>query len=82
MPSDEVLGILPYFHSFGNLLLWAATHHGCGMVWVPNPLDGPTVGYMVEKYACTIAACTPTFLQIYMKRVMPSQFWPMCPSRS
>jgi acyl-[acyl-carrier-protein]-phospholipid O-acyltransferase/long-chain-fatty-acid--[acyl-carrier-protein] ligase len=74
MPSDKVLGILPYFHSFGNLLLWAATHHGCGMVWVPNPLDGPVVGYMVEKYACTIAACTPTFLQIYMKRVMPSQF--------
>lgn len=73
-PTDKVLGILPYFHSFGNLLLWAATHHGCGMVWVPNPLDGPVVGYMVEKYGCTIAACTPTFLQIYMKRVMPSQF--------
>jgi acyl-[acyl-carrier-protein]-phospholipid O-acyltransferase/long-chain-fatty-acid--[acyl-carrier-protein] ligase len=29
---------------------------------------------MVEKYAATIAACTPTFLQIYMKRTMPSQF--------
>ncbi len=74
VPQDRVLGILPFFHSFGNLLLWAATHHGCGIVWVPNPLDGPVVGYMVEKYAATIAACTPTFLQIYMKRTMPSQF--------
>ncbi|NUO14975.1 MAG: MFS transporter [Planctomycetaceae bacterium] len=72
-PRDRVLGILPYFHSFGNLLLWAATHHGCAMIWVPNPLDGPVVGYMVEKYAATIAACTPTFLQIYMKRTSPSQ---------
>jgi acyl-[acyl-carrier-protein]-phospholipid O-acyltransferase / long-chain-fatty-acid--[acyl-carrier-protein] ligase len=73
-PSDRVLHMLPFFHSFGNLLLWIGVHCGTSLVFLPNPRESETVGEMVEGYRATILVATPTFLQMYMKRCQPGQF--------
>jgi acyl-[acyl-carrier-protein]-phospholipid O-acyltransferase / long-chain-fatty-acid--[acyl-carrier-protein] ligase len=73
--SDRIMGILPFFHSFGftgTLCLPAAT--GIGVVFHPNPLDSRVIGALVEKYAVTMLLATPTFLNAYTRRCEPEQF--------
>lgn len=73
--SDRILGILPFFHSFGftaTIMVPAAL--GVGVVYHPNPLDAQAIGELVEKYKVTFLVATPTFLQAYMRRVEPEQF--------
>src|SRR2546429_3316817 len=56
---DRILGILPFFHSFGftgTLCLPAAT--GIGVVFHPNPLDSRVIGALVSKYAVTMLLAT------------------------
>src|SRR5690606_29008573 len=36
--GDTVVGVLPLFHSFGNMALWYALHQGAAVVFHPNPL--------------------------------------------
>ena len=48
---DCVLGVLPFFHSFGftgTLCLPAAL--GIGVVYHPNPLDAKAIGPLVREY--------------------------------
>lgn len=72
---DRILGILPFFHSFGYLTtLWFATIHGLGIVYHPSPLDAGSIGDVVKKRRVTILLCTPTFLQLYLRRCTPDQF--------
>jgi len=74
-PDDRIMGILPFFHSFGftgTLCLPAAT--GIGVVFHPNPLDSRVIGALVNKYAVTMLLATPTFLNAYTRRVEPEQF--------
>ena len=72
---DRILGILPFFHSFGYLAtLWFALIHGLGVFYHPNPLDAPAIGELVKKHRLTILLCTPTFLQLYLRRCTPEQF--------
>lgn len=74
-PHDRIMGILPFFHSFGftgTLCLPAAT--GIGVVFHPNPLDSRLIGTLVNKYAVTMLLATPTFLNAYARRVEPEQF--------
>ncbi len=74
-PSDRVLGILPFFHSFGYLAtLWLAVNHGVGVVYHPTPLDAGAIGELIEKKRVTILIATPTFLQLYWRRCVPDQF--------
>ncbi len=74
-PDDRVLGILPFFHSFGYLAtLWLAVNHGVGAVYHPTPLDAGAIGELVHKHRVTILIATPTFLQLYIRRCMPEQF--------
>src|SRR5882757_8045226 len=50
--DDRIMGILPFFHSFGftgTLCLPAAT--GIGVVFHPNPLDSRVIGALINKYA-------------------------------
>ncbi|HXY24273.1 MAG TPA: acyl-[ACP]--phospholipid O-acyltransferase [Candidatus Acidoferrum sp.] len=72
---DRILGILPFFHSFGftgTLCLPAAT--GIGVVFHPNPLDSRVIGALVNKYAVTMLLATPTFLNAYTRRCSPEDF--------
>lgn len=74
-PGDRVLGILPFFHSFGYLAtLWLAVNHGVGVVYHPTPLDPGAIGELMEKKRVTIVIATPTFLQLYWRRCLPEQF--------
>lgn len=73
--GDKLLGILPFFHSFGfTVCLWLSAAHGIGIVYHPNPLDAQTVGELVRKYRVTFLIATPTFLQAYMRRCSPEDF--------
>jgi len=66
---DKILGILPFFHSFGFMAaLWMPATNGVGVVYHPNPLDAQVIGELVEKYRVTFLIATPTFLQAYMRR--------------
>ncbi len=68
-PDDRIMGILPFFHSFGftgTLCLPAAV--GVGVVFHPNPLDSRVIGALINKYAVTMLLATPTFLNAYLRR--------------
>jgi acyl-[acyl-carrier-protein]-phospholipid O-acyltransferase/long-chain-fatty-acid--[acyl-carrier-protein] ligase len=72
---DKILGILPFFHSFGFMAaLWMPATNGVGVVYHPNPLDAQVIGELVEKYRVTFLVATPTFLQAYMRRCSPESF--------
>ena len=74
-PADRMLGILPFFHSFGYLAtIWLAVNHGVGVVYHPTPLDAGGIGGLIEKKRVTILIATPTFLQLYWRRCTPEQF--------
>jgi acyl-[acyl-carrier-protein]-phospholipid O-acyltransferase/long-chain-fatty-acid--[acyl-carrier-protein] ligase len=72
---DCVLGILPFFHSFGftgTLCLPAVL--GVGAVYYPNPLDAKTIGPLVREYEITFLLATPTFLQLYLRGCSAEDF--------
>ncbi|TWT74196.1 AMP-binding protein [Allorhodopirellula solitaria] len=73
--DDTILGVLPFFHSFGYAVtLWAAQTLGPAGVYHFNPLDAKQIGKLVEKYKATVLLATPTFLRGYLRRVPPEQF--------
>jgi acyl-[acyl-carrier-protein]-phospholipid O-acyltransferase / long-chain-fatty-acid--[acyl-carrier-protein] ligase len=72
---DKVMGILPFFHSFGFMAaLWMPAVIGVGVVYHPNPLDSSSISELVGKYKVTFLVATPTFLQAYMRRCSPESF--------
>ena len=72
--TDVLLGILPFFHSFGyTLMMWLPLTLDPKGVYHFNPLDGRTIGKLCEKHDVTIVAATPTFLKTYLKRCTPEQ---------
>ena len=72
--TDRVLGILPFFHSFGYLVFWLVCSHRVGIVFHPSPLDVAAIGELVRRYQVTFLVTTPTFLQLYQRRCTPEQF--------
>ncbi len=74
LPGDRLAGILPLFHSFGYTISWFAANSGIGTACHPSPLDAAAIGELVRRYAATVLLATPTFLQLYMRRVAPAQF--------
>ncbi len=72
---DKILGILPFFHSFGFMAaLWLPAVNGVGVVYHPNPLDAQVIGELVKRYRVTFMVATPTFLQAYMRHCPPESF--------
>ncbi len=73
--NDRLLGILPFFHSFGfTVTLCMPCEIAAGVVYHPNPLDVRAVGTLVRENAITFLLATPTFLQIYMRGVPSEDF--------
>jgi len=73
--SDVLLGVLPFFHSFGyTATMWLPLTLSLKSVYHFNPLDGREVGKLAEKHAVTILMAAPTFLRTYLKRCTPEQF--------
>jgi acyl-[acyl-carrier-protein]-phospholipid O-acyltransferase/long-chain-fatty-acid--[acyl-carrier-protein] ligase len=75
VPDEMVLGVLPFFHSFGyTITLWWPLTLASGAAYHFNPIDARTVGELCEKYRCTTLMGTPTFLRGYIKRCTKEQF--------
>ena len=73
--KDVVLGVLPFFHSFGyTVTLWAPSVLPLAAVYHFNPLDAKQIGKLAQSSGATILLATPTFLRSYLRRVEPSQF--------
>jgi acyl-[acyl-carrier-protein]-phospholipid O-acyltransferase/long-chain-fatty-acid--[acyl-carrier-protein] ligase len=73
--QDRVMGVLPFFHSFGLTgTLWIPLILGVGAVYHPNPLDAKTIGPLVARHRATILMATPTFCQGYLRGVEASDF--------
>jgi len=73
--GDCLLGVLPFFHSFGfTVTLWLPAVLGVAAVYHPSPLDLAAVSELVRDYRVTFLLATPTFLQAYMRRCSPEDF--------
>ncbi|MBI5150569.1 MAG: MFS transporter [Candidatus Omnitrophica bacterium] len=73
--NDVMMGILPFFHSFGfTATLWFPLISGIGAVYHFNPLDAKVIGKLVKEYKTTILMTTPTFLSSYIRRCEVEQF--------
>ena len=74
-PTDTMVGILPFFHSFGyTATLWAGIACDIKVAYHFSPLDAKQVGKLVKRYSGTILVATPTFLRTYMKRCTKEEF--------
>ncbi|RMF42447.1 MAG: AMP-dependent synthetase [Planctomycetota bacterium] len=72
---DTVLGVLPFFHSFGyTVTLWTAMCLPCAAAYHFSPLDARPIGNLAAKYKATVLLATPTFLRTYLRRIDPEQF--------
>ena len=72
---DVVLGILPFFHSFGyTITLWAGMALPCSVVYHYSPLEARPIAKLAEDFKATVLLATPTFLRAYLRRVEPEQF--------
>jgi acyl-[acyl-carrier-protein]-phospholipid O-acyltransferase / long-chain-fatty-acid--[acyl-carrier-protein] ligase len=73
--NDRILGILPFFHSFGfTATLAMPAVLGVGVVYHVSPLDARAIAALTRQYGATFLLATPTFLQAYVRRCEPSAF--------
>jgi len=73
--KDALMGILPFFHSFGfTATLWLGFTLDPMCVYHFNPLDARMIGKLIHEYKCTILMATPTFLRTFLKRIDKEQF--------
>src|SRR5205085_5336477 len=74
-PCDRLLGILPFFHSFGyTVTLWLPLQVGASIAYHPMPLQAREIGELCRVHHGTIFVATPTFLRSYIKRCEPGDF--------
>ena len=72
---DCLLGVLPFFHSFGfTVTLWLPAVVGVGVVYHPSPLDMKAINELIRDYRVTFVLGTPTFLNAYMRGLLPEDF--------
>jgi acyl-[acyl-carrier-protein]-phospholipid O-acyltransferase/long-chain-fatty-acid--[acyl-carrier-protein] ligase len=73
--DDGILGVLPFFHSFGFTgTIFLPLLGGLRAFYLPNPLDATKIGEIVKKERLTILLTTPTFLQAYTRKCDADQF--------
>lgn len=73
--EDVLLGVLPFFHSFGyTVTIWAALMLEPKVVYHFNPLEYRPVGALSRKHGVTIIVAAPTFLRTYVRRCEPEDF--------
>ncbi len=74
-PDDVLIGILPFFHSFGyTITMWTVLSIDVKGVYHFNPLDARQVGKICREHGGTILLSTPTFLRSYLRRCEPADF--------
>ena len=74
-PADSMLGVLPFFHSFGyTASLWLPLTRGLSAAYHMNPLEPGAVAKLAARTKPTILLGTPTFLQRYVAKIEPAAF--------
>ena len=75
VPGDRLLGVLPFFHSFGyTLILWLPVQIGASAVLYPDPRQAKEIGELSRTFRCTGLLSTATFLRFYLRRCGPDDF--------
>jgi acyl-[acyl-carrier-protein]-phospholipid O-acyltransferase/long-chain-fatty-acid--[acyl-carrier-protein] ligase len=73
--DDKLMGILPFFHSFGfTAVLWLPIVGGIEAIYHPSPLDAQVIGKLVREHRATFLMATPAFISAYIKRCQPDDF--------
>jgi len=73
--GDVMVGVLPFFHSFGFTgTIWLPMLGGFGVVYHPNPMDAKTIGELAGQHRATVIISTPTFCASYIRKCEPEQF--------
>lgn len=73
--DDKLMGILPFFHSFGfTSVLWMPLVGGIEAIFHPSPLDAQVIGKLVREHKATFLMATPAFISAYIKRCQPGDF--------
>jgi acyl-[acyl-carrier-protein]-phospholipid O-acyltransferase/long-chain-fatty-acid--[acyl-carrier-protein] ligase len=74
-PIDRLLGVLPFFHSFGyTVTLWAPLQVAAAAVYHPDPRQAREIGELCRKHRCTLYVSTATFLRFCLKKCEPDDF--------
>ena len=73
--GDCIVGMLPFFHSFGfTATLWLVLiTPEFRAVYHPNPMEARAIGALVKKYKGSILFTTSTFLHGFIRRCAPEQ---------
>ncbi len=73
--KDILIGILPFFHSFGyTVTMWTVLGIDVKGVYHFNPLDARQVGKLCREHGATVMLATPTFLRSYVRRCDAKDF--------
>src|SRR3972149_4243716 len=73
--SDVLLGILPFFHSFGyTVTLWTVLTLAPKGIYHFTPLEAREVGKLCQRHGATIIIATPTFVRSYLRRCEEENF--------
>jgi acyl-[acyl-carrier-protein]-phospholipid O-acyltransferase / long-chain-fatty-acid--[acyl-carrier-protein] ligase len=75
MKTDVLMGVLPFFHSFGyNVTLWLPLLVGAKTVYHYSPLEPDVVGGLMKKHGATIYLSTATFLRGHLRKNTPEEW--------
>ncbi len=75
VPGDRLMGVLPFFHSFGyTVLLWLPMHVVGSVVYYPDPRQAKEIGEFIKKFKCMGFLSTATFMRFYLRRCEPDDF--------
>jgi acyl-[acyl-carrier-protein]-phospholipid O-acyltransferase/long-chain-fatty-acid--[acyl-carrier-protein] ligase len=67
--TDVIVGVLPFFHSFGFTgTLWLPLLAGCGVAYHRSPLEPLAIKKLIKDLKGTVLLATPTFLQMWMRK--------------
>ncbi|MCH2114359.1 MAG: MFS transporter [Pirellulales bacterium] len=73
--EDTLLGVLPFFHSFGYMVtLWTVLGLDVRCVYHTNPQEAKQIGKLSRKWGVTVVLATPTFLRLYLRRCDKEDF--------
>jgi acyl-[acyl-carrier-protein]-phospholipid O-acyltransferase/long-chain-fatty-acid--[acyl-carrier-protein] ligase len=73
--KDVLLGILPFFHSFGyTVTLWTVASLDVKGAYHYSPLDARQIGRLCKEQQGTILLTTPTFLRSFLRRCEKEDF--------
>ncbi len=74
-PSDVMIGVLPFFHSFGSTVtLWGVLTRDMKGAYHTNPLEAHAVGKLCRGQRGTILPAAPMFLRTYLRRCDAEDF--------